>query len=74
LFACTAGSGGNCGDGTGPGTVPGSVVSSSAAGASAVANSGAGGTGSVIEGITGTTLAGGNGGSGICIVTEYISA
>lgn len=54
------------------GGAPIGVAAGFSAGNFAQANSGAGGSGSAIYGVTGSNVAGGNGGAGIVIITEYI--
>jgi len=72
-WAAIGGLGGACGDGSGNHNIPAENGGSGSDGLSAPANSGAGGTGSSIQGTIGSVQKGGNGGSGICIITEYLS-
>jgi hypothetical protein len=68
-----SGGGGAAGNGLGGAAAPVITTSSTAAGTAATANTGAGGSGSTIDRVVGTTQAGGNGGSGIVIITEFVS-
>ena len=48
------------------------VTGTNNGGTSAAANSGGGGSGSIVFGVTGVNAAGGSGGTGLVIITEYI--
>lgn len=69
LLRGSGGGGTSLGSGASPIGI--SATSSSAAGLSAVANTGGGGGGSVAQGASGAARAGGNGGSGLVIIYEY---
>jgi hypothetical protein len=65
--------GGRGGQADGGPLAPGTTVGGSLPGIAADPNTGAGGSGAVAIGVAGAVQLGGNGGSGICIVTEYIA-